>query len=575
VVGKGGVGKTTTAGALALGWADRGERVNLLSTDPAPSVGDLFQLRIPPGAPTASPCSPLLTLEELDAGAYAAAWVQRMRAPLLELIDRGTYLDSADIEGFLDLSLPGVDEVAAVLRLTDLAASDDGARIVVDTAPTGHTLRLLDVGDVLRGWTRAFQAMEEKAEAVLSGLMQRAIRLGAHEVIRDLEQRVERFRVEVVERGEAVVVERTGHLVEAESERLRAALLERGLRVGARVLTLEPGERAGPERSDPLTVPWREGAIGCDGLRAWGPGGRNAASPRAGAPSGKPAQPWIEGLGVDLLLFVGKGGVGKTTCAAAAAVGLSATRKVVLLGTDPAGSLADVLGQPVPAEGTDVAGMRVREIQASTQFAQFRDTYRADVEAAFARVGATDGLALDRRVVASLLDLAPPGADEIFAVLALLDEAAPGSLLVVDSAPAGHLLRLLEMPQLALDWTRQLMRVLVKYRATLGLDAFAERLLEFAKQLKDLNLRLRDPERTGAVVVSLPGPLVQAETERLERRLAEGGVRVAARIANRWSSDEVVVPAGDPMPIRAPLERPAPLGPAALADFFHRWTLAR
>ena len=219
--------------------------------------------------------------------------------------------------------------------------------------------------------------------------------------------------------------------------------------------------------------------------------------------------------------------------------------------------------------------MRVREIQAGLEFARFRDRYREEVEEAFARVGAAQGLALDRRVVASLLDLAPPGADELFAVLALLEESAPGSLLVVDAAPTGHLLRLLEMPALALDWTRQLMRVLVKYRATLGLDAFAERLLEFAKQLKDLNLRLHDPARSAAVVVSLDGPLVAAETERLERRLADGGVRVAARILNRATTGPEPQDRAGQQRIRAPLVDPPPVGAAALADFFRSWTLAR
>jgi arsenite-transporting ATPase len=282
---------------------------------------------------------------------------------------------------------------------------------------------------------------------------------------------------------------------------------------------------------------------------------------------------------------VGKGGVGKTTCSAAAAVGLASERRVALLGTDPAGSLADVLDHPVPPEGIELAGLGVREIQAGLEFEEFRERYREDVEVAFQRLGARDGLALDRRVVASLLELAPPGADEVFAVMALLERGAEGSLLVVDSAPTGHLLRLLEMPTLALDWTRQLMRVLVKYRATLGLDAFAERLLDFAKQLKDLNLRLRDPARTAAVVVSLPGPLVAAETRRLERRLEQGGVRVAAQILNRAAAagprrrgaaraDVDAEPrTAATVQVRAPFVDPPPVGAAALGEFFQRWTL--
>jgi arsenite-transporting ATPase len=264
-------------------------------------------------------------------------------------------------------------------------------------------------------------------------------------------------------------------------------------------------------------------------------------------------------------------------------VGLAEHRPVVLRGTDPAGSLADVLGAPVPRAhpgahvGTQIGALRAREVESGTAFAEFRDRYRADVEQAFQRLGATDGLALDRRVVSSLLDLAPPGADELFALLALIDEAGPNARLVVDAAPTGHLLRLLEMPALALDWTRQLMRLLLKYRAVLGLDAFAERLLEFAKQLKDLNLRLHDPARTAVVVVTLAGPLVAAETGRLERRLAAGGVPIVATLLNRATgSDPVERGAGDAAPrIFAPLIRPSPIGPAALGSFYRSWTVSR
>jgi arsenite-transporting ATPase len=339
-----------------------------------------------------------------------------------------------------------------------------------------------------------------------------------------------------------------------------------------------------------VAIPWTEGLIGCEALRRWGgsaPGtraqrgsGRSAAS-AARAPGSGAAL--IRALDAELLLFVGKGGVGKTTCAAAAAVGLAADRPVVLLGTDPAGSLADVLGQPIPRAGASpaiggapVGALRVRELHAGSDFAEFRERYRADVEQAFQRLGVADGLALDRRVVSSLLDLAPPGADELFAILALLEEAGGGGAarLVVDAAPTGHLLRLLEMPALALDWTRQLMRVLVKYRAALGLDAFAERLLDFAKQLKDLNLRLHDPHRTAAVVVTLAGPLVTAETARLEGRLRAGGVRVGATLLNRATAgDRPERTGGDTVPsLLAPLTRPSPIGAAALAEFFATWT---
>src|SRR5688500_3845321 len=117
VVGKGGVGKTTAAGAIALALADRSERTHLISTDPAHSLTDLFESQ-------ASPCSDRLTVEEFDARAYADRWFARIQPALVTLIERGSYLDEVDARSVLDLSLPGIDEVMAALRLVDLVASD-------------------------------------------------------------------------------------------------------------------------------------------------------------------------------------------------------------------------------------------------------------------------------------------------------------------------------------------------------------------------------------------------------------------------------------------------------------------
>src|SRR5688572_24433722 len=102
VVGKGGVGKTTTAGAIALAFADNKESTRLISTDPAHSIADLFLNQR---------CNPNLTIEEFDARSYADEFFGELRVPFVELIERGTYLDEADAASFLDLSIPGIDEV--------------------------------------------------------------------------------------------------------------------------------------------------------------------------------------------------------------------------------------------------------------------------------------------------------------------------------------------------------------------------------------------------------------------------------------------------------------------------------
>src|SRR5688572_29160103 len=88
-VGKGGVGKTTIAGALALSFADHNQQTHLISTDPAHSIGDLFENN-------PHKCSELLELEQFDARKYADALFARIQPAFVELIERGTYLDQAD-----------------------------------------------------------------------------------------------------------------------------------------------------------------------------------------------------------------------------------------------------------------------------------------------------------------------------------------------------------------------------------------------------------------------------------------------------------------------------------------------
>jgi arsenite-transporting ATPase len=572
------VGKTTTAGAIALALADAGTRTRLISTDPAHSLGDLFDVQVPGGTAVPSPCSDNLVIEELDADAYAQRWIARVRGPLLELFDQGTYLDVEDVEGFLDLTLPGVDEVAGVLRLAELAEENAG-RVVVDTAPTGHTLKLLDADDVVRSWNDAFDAMADKAAAVIGQLTRRPVRLAADDVIQDLRARVKRFDRDVLRSGQAVLVFREGSVVEAETERLARELSARGLPVALRVrVERSDGGRDDAASEEPplIRVPFHPALHGCDGLRAWG-GTRVPAAERSRAPAGGPAEELLLGM-PPLLLFVGKGGVGKSTCAAAAALTLSEHAQVTLLGTDPAGSLGDVLRGPL-ADGAPrpAPTVTVRQVVAGFEFDAFRERYRESVQDAFTALGLERSAALDRKVLDSLVGLAPPGLDEVFALSALLESTGALSKarrVVVDTAPTGHFLRLLAMPEVALGWTHQLMRVLRKYRAALGLDAFAERLLDLAKQLRELKLTLSDPERCGAIVVTQPGPLVSAESRRLLERIHRAGLPLAAVVANRSDAPDptLEVARGVPVVTAPSLDEP-PVGAAALRAFVRRWTV--
>ena len=134
--GKGGVGKTTCAAAAALTLARQhpARSFLLVSTDPAHSLADCF-----------AGCPPVenLALRELDPQESLDRFKARHEEHLRTIALRGTFLDQADVAQLLDLSVPGLDEVMALLEIVAWVKEERYACIVVDTAPAGHTLRLL------------------------------------------------------------------------------------------------------------------------------------------------------------------------------------------------------------------------------------------------------------------------------------------------------------------------------------------------------------------------------------------------------------------------------------------------
>ncbi|MEW5931862.1 MAG: ArsA family ATPase, partial [Gemmatimonadota bacterium] len=237
VGGKGGVGKTTVAAALAVALADAGERVLALSTDPAHSLGDALGVPLGP-EPSPVPGVPGLEALEVDAGRERARFLERHRDTLLRLVERGTYLSSDEAAGFLELAVPGMDELAALLRLLDLADADPSLRVVVDTAPTGHTLRLLDLPRTASAWIAALEAMEARNRDVALALAGAYLPDAAARDLAALRADVDRLAALLADpaRTRFVLVATPEPVVLAETRRYLEALRERGIAVGAVVV---------------------------------------------------------------------------------------------------------------------------------------------------------------------------------------------------------------------------------------------------------------------------------------------------------------------------------------------------
>jgi arsenite-transporting ATPase len=152
----------------------------------------------------------------------------------------------------------------------------------------------------------------------------------------------------------------------------------------------------------------------------------------------------------------------------------------------------------------------------------------------FGATGRAVDLAHDRGVIRSLIDLAPPGLDEVAAVLEISDALTGISrdLVVMDTAPTGHALRLLQMPALIHEWTHALMKILLKYQSVTGLGELAESLVGLSASVGRLRRLLADSDRCAFVAVTRPAALPRLETTRLLKDLSQLEVHVPAIVIN-------------------------------------------
>ena len=242
------------------------------------------------------------------------------------------------------------------------------------------------------------------------------------------------------------------------------------------------------------TEGWREGRVNC------------AAS--------KAAPPFLDHQGLQLLIFGGKGGVGKTTCATATALRLaknSPQSSFLLVSSDPAHSLADSLADLVPPQN-----LKVRELDGQEYLLNFKQQHQEKLREIAAR-----GTFLDREEINRFLDLSLPGLDELVAFMEISTwvEKRSYDCILVDTAPSGHSLRLLAMPEFLGKWLAMLETLLAKHRYMKWvfarsrerdeLDAF---LAELTASVKRMEGMLQDSLRCRFVPVMLAEAMSLRET---------------------------------------------------------------
>jgi arsenite-transporting ATPase len=251
---------------------------------------------------------------------------------------------------------------------------------------------------------------------------------------------------------------------------------------------------------------------------------------------------------MQILLFTGKGGVGKTTVAAATgALTAGSGRKTLVISTDPAHSLADAFGVPLGSDPTEVeTGLFGQQVDAQRRFEQ---TWR-DVQSYL--VSALEQVGVDPLEAEELTVL--PGAEEVLALLAVREQVESGryDVVIVDCAPTAETLRLLSLPD-ALDWYMRRIwpverRVVRSLRPVLNrvstvampTDVVFDAVERLHAELAAVRAVLADPARTSVRLVLTPEAVVVAEARRTLTTLSLYGYRVDAVVANR------IIPPGDP-----------------------------
>lgn len=560
--GKGGVGKTTSAAATAL-WLARlhpTKRLLVVSIDPAHSLGDSLNCSLSSQATKLEDVDNLWAME-LDAQKLHDEFRKKHDEAMKKIATRGSIFDAEDIADIFSLALPGIDELMAIIEVANIQKSGSYDLIILDTAPTGHTLRLLALPDTILHWMHVFDLMQAKHRYLSRHLSGRYRKDDADAFIdlmvgdiRRVKSLLSNSRI-----AEFVPVTIPEPMSIYETGRLLTTLEGYNIPVKSIIVNQLAKEAGCPfclsRRSDQeehvseidqkfsaynlFTMPLFPHEIrGVNALTEYaeilsGKAYKYTPAPIAPMPepTPSPSAQMSELLAKDLrfILFSGKGGVGKTSAAAATALALAKRnpdKKVLAFCMDPAHSLADSFGYPIGDEVVAIKGINNLyglELDPDKLWNEVKQDYKEDVTEIMDHfLGSTVGsnVQFEREVTTEFIEVTPPGLNEMMALDKLMDFYEEGAydLYVVDTAATGHLIRFLELPEILEDWLQVLFKLLLKYRRVVRLADLPKagwRLLRTSRHIRQVQAAFTDPKRTDFVAVTIPEAMGILETNDL------------------------------------------------------------
>jgi arsenite/tail-anchored protein-transporting ATPase len=574
--GKGGVGKTTVSCSFARRWAQQfpGDRILLLSTDPAHSIGDVLQTVVL-DTPQPLPDLPNLQIRAIDAQALLQAFKQRYGNVLELLVERGSFVEASDLSPVWELNWPGLDELMGILEIQRILREQAADRVVVDMAPSGHTINLFGLMDFLDGFLGALDLFQEKHRVISQTFGDRYSPDAADAFLIEMKADLAAGRqlLQDVDRTACLIVAIPERLSFLETQRFLEALRSLNIPCGGLVINRLSRQWSATSHEESELLPKFSGlieplfGIPQQSQEPIGGAALDRLMTQAFALSGEAAtersqsrnlirgkelpaladdaisQPLPDFLseGKRLLLIGGKGGVGKTTVAGAIALALAERhpdRLIRIISIDPAHSLGDAFGQQLGHQAVDIAAnLSAQEIDAKRVLEAFREDYLWELAEMMSGDSPSDALQLAygpqawRQIVSQAL----PGIDELLSLMTILEllEQGKPDLIILDTAPTGHLLRFLEMPTALTDWLNWIFKLWIKYQDVVGRTDLIGRLRTLRQRVVQTQKKLKDAQHTEFIGVLQAQSAIVAEAQRLTQTLTELGISQRYIVQNR------------------------------------------